>query len=507
MEHLFHRLSRHPSRNGCSDAAWWNVRRDEGALAAPDLEPRGPGGATDRGSGERAATAQGRHIGERLLARIGDPAAWSDVDRCLLVAGICITFTLWYTAAILYAAWRPEFGPYFDPAVLPLVLRVQAVILAAWLAVLVGGLPRRRRGGPAPLLVGVSLTLAACQLAYSAYLYGAHTNPFAGVTIVASFTGALILFPHRPVVATLFLWWVILLATTGAEQAGYLPSAPLYRGSPIENGRLHPSWLLGQGGVTLVMMLFSQAVIYLVIQRWHDRERNLAVTSKQLAQANDVISRYVASQLAEQIRDGNYSALERHERRRLTLFFSDIQDFAATADLVEPEDLSLQLNEYLAEMTGIAERYGATIDKFVGDGILICLGAPAATSDRDQALRAVRMAVDMQRCLATLRQRWLAAGRERPFHVRMGINTGQASVGAFGSPSRLEYTAIGRQVNLAARLQAQCEPDRILLSHSTFTLVSDEIACVPKGEVSVKGFHTPVKVYEVASDLPEADMT
>jgi class 3 adenylate cyclase len=107
------------------------------------------------------------------------------------------------------------------------------------------------------------------------------------------------------------------------------------------------------------------------------------------------------------------------------------------------------------------------------------------------------MSVEMQRRLAQLRLRWLAAGTERPFHARIGINTGQASVGAFGSKSRLEYTAIGRQVNLAARLQTQCEPDRILISHSTFTLVRDEIACTAKGEISVKGIQQPVKVYEI----------
>lgn len=485
---------------------------DRRLLAARDdlLHPEGRRAPREVGlvsqAGTDGATTRGAGFAARLIDRIGDPGIWSDAQRCLLVAGASIAFLVWYSAPEIYAVWHPAAAPYFDPAVLPLVLRVQAGLLIAWLVVLVCGLMLRHRRAPAPVLVGVTIALAMSQLAYAAYISGPQTNPTAGVLAIGVWTGGLILFPRRAVVVTMCLWWLIVFITTGAEQTGFLPSAPLYRDAPIENGRLHPAWLMGHGGATMLLMLFIQVVIYVVINRWHGRETALAVTSRHLAQANEVISRYVASQLAEQIRDGNHRALERHERRRLTLFFSDIQDFAATADLVEPEDLSLQLNEYLGQMTAIAERYGATIDKFVGDAIMIFFGAPEATSDRDQALRAVRMAIDMQHCLLALRERWLAEGEERPFHVRMGINTGQASVGAFGSPSRLEYTAIGRQVNLAARLQAQCEPDRILLSHSTFTLVHGDIACAPRGEVSVKGFHVPVKIYEVvpAESVPAA---
>jgi len=82
--------------------------------------------------------------------------------------------------------------------------------------------------------------------------------------------------------------------------------------------------------------------------------------------------------------------------------------------------------------------------------------------------------------------------------VRIGINTGVASVGTFGAKGRLDYTAIGRQVNLAARLQAVCTPGRILLSHSTWLLVHPSIQCVPHGEIEVKGIHHPVQIYEVA---------
>ena len=87
-----------------------------------------------------------------------------------------------------------------------------------------------------------------------------------------------------------------------------------------------------------------------------------------------------------------------------------------------------------------------------------------------------------------------------PLAIGVGINSGVASVGNFGSKERLDYTAIGRQVNLAARLEANCEPGQVLLSHSTWALIKDEIACVPKGEILVKGIHQPVKVYEVARD-------
>ena len=123
------------------------------------------------------------------------------------------------------------------------------------------------------------------------------------------------------------------------------------------------------------------------------------------------------------------------------------------------------------------------------------------TNDRDHAVRAVQMAVEMQNRMQTLRQKWLRDGFEQPFEIRIGINTGQASIGNFGSKGRMDYTAIGRQVNLAARLQAYCRPGKILISHSTWVLVQEHVSCTPQGEIQVKGFQNPVKVYEVAGLL------
>ena len=218
-----------------------------------------------------------------------------------------------------------------------------------------------------------------------------------------------------------------------------------------------------------------------------------------LKSAHRLISRYVPSQLADRILTGGHVASEKPERRNLTLFFSDVEGFTNASDELDPERLAALLNEYLSEMAVIAERHGATLNQFVGDGIMIFFGAPTATNDQDHALRAVRMSLEMQRRMADLQQAWFKRGFQKPFRIRIGLNTGYASVGDFGSQGRAVYSAIGLQTNLAARIQSQCEPGKILISHSTWALVHEEIPCEDRGEIQIKGIHYPVKVYEVVA--------
>ncbi|MBI4612565.1 MAG: adenylate/guanylate cyclase domain-containing protein [Planctomycetes bacterium] len=239
------------------------------------------------------------------------------------------------------------------------------------------------------------------------------------------------------------------------------------------------------------LLFFSRGALALLRQREY-----------QLAQANELIRRYVPAQLAERILAGDHSTARAHERKKITVVFSDIKDFTKAADELEAEELARILNEYLSEMAAVADRHGATIDKFVGDAILLFFGAPSATDDRDHALRAVEMALSMQARMAELSRKWFEEGIQTPFQVRIGVNTGSATVGSFGSQGRMDYTAIGNQVNLAARLQTSCEPGRILVSHSTWALVKDRFPCTEKGELQVKGIHYPVKVYEVAAGDP-----
>jgi class 3 adenylate cyclase len=216
---------------------------------------------------------------------------------------------------------------------------------------------------------------------------------------------------------------------------------------------------------------------------------------EQLLKANETIGRYVAGQLAREIQEGQHEDMAVPRRRRLTMVFSDIVGFSDTTDELEPEDLSMLLNEYLAEMTMIAEKHGATIDKFVGDAMVCFFGAPTTTSDRDHALQAVRMALEMSERVAELDISWRKLGANRPLRLRIGVNTGIAYVGSFGSEKRMNYTAIGRQVNLTARLEENCEPGNVLISRTTYELVNDVIHCTPRGEIHVKGIHHPVSVY------------
>ena len=442
-----------------------------------------------------------------LRARVGNPLQWNVTDR-VLAASVIITILAAWFMFVEYGELvpNPQTAPYIDRAFLTRTAPFQmALYIGGWVAITLAALLLRRRAPNSQLLVHALCQLFAISFGFAAYFFGSSTSIFTPIIVLVGAVVGYTLFDKFPTTLGVITCQVILIGSTVCEQLGLIRHAPELLEAPFRDGHLASSWLTTIGGVTYVLMLFGLVVLYFIIDQWHDHSAKLAQTSDQLARANELISRYVAAQVAEQIRLGNYDAVDRQHRRRLTLFFSDIKGFTEVADHVEPEELSERLNEYFAAMTGIAERYGGTIDKFMGDAIMIFFGAPVATHDRDHALRAVRMAMEMQGGMIQLRRRWEARGALEPLEIRIGINTGVASVGNFGAPGRMDYTAIGRQVNLAARLQVSCEPSKILLAHSTWSLVRDDIPCVSRGEIQVKGIRDPVKVYEVAAPYPVSD--
>ncbi|MDI1275623.1 adenylate/guanylate cyclase domain-containing protein, partial [Polaromonas sp.] len=196
----------------------------------------------------------------------------------------------------------------------------------------------------------------------------------------------------------------------------------------------------------------------------HANARRLKVLSEQL-------SRYLAPQVYQSLFDGSRQAEIRTQRKKLTVFFSDIKNFTESTAQWQPEEVTLLLNSYFAEMSQIAAEYGATLDKFIGDAIVIFFGDPHTLGVREDAVQCVRMAIAMQKRMEGLRARWREMGIHRNFEIRIGINSGFCDVGNFGSSLRMEYTIIGREVNLAARLEQAAEPGEILISSETHALV------------------------------------
>lgn len=209
------------------------------------------------------------------------------------------------------------------------------------------------------------------------------------------------------------------------------------------------------------------------------------------------LSRYLAPQVYQSLFEGSRQAEIRTQRKKLTVFFSDIKNFTASTATWQPEEVTLLLNSYFSEMSAIAAEYGATLDKFIGDAIVIFFGDPQSLGVREDALQCVRMALAMQKRMEALRLRWRDMGINKTFEIRIGINSGFCDVGNFGSELRMEYTIIGREVNLAARLEQAAEPGEILISSETHALVQGEIGADARDPVMAKGFSEPIPVYAV----------
>lgn len=227
----------------------------------------------------------------------------------------------------------------------------------------------------------------------------------------------------------------------------------------------------------------------------------LTETNNFLAAISMKLAKYLSPQLYKSIFSGERDVAIATERKKLTIFFSDIKDFTATTERLQPEELAALLNEYLTEMSAFALEYGGTIGKFIGDAMLVFFGDPESRGVTEDARACLRMAVAMQHRLARLDIEWRARGVEHPFRVRMGINTGYCNVGNFGSAERMEYTIIGAEANLAARLQAIAEPGGIVMSYETHAHVRDLVQVRALTPIVMKGLSREVAPYAVVGVL------
>ena len=201
------------------------------------------------------------------------------------------------------------------------------------------------------------------------------------------------------------------------------------------------------------------------------------------------LRRYLAPELVDELLAADEDPGAARDRRAITVLFADLRGFTGLVERMEPDALAALLERYFEAVTQVAFAHGGTVDKFIGDAVMVVFGAPRATGEADQARRCVEMAIAIQRRIAAL---------GRGLEVRIGIASGVATVGTFGAAHRADYTAVGAPVNRAARLEPHAPGGGILVDARTRELVGDLVALEPFGELALKGFAAPEPAYRVA---------
>lgn len=258
---------------------------------------------------------------------------------------------------------------------------------------------------------------------------------------------------------------------------------------------------LDLGAVDYITKPISPPVVLARVNTHLERSSN----ARRLQALSEKLGRYLAPQVYKSLFDGSRDAELKTQRKKLTVFFSDIKDFTASTARWQPEDIKFLLNSYFSEMTKIVNDFGGTLDKFIGDAMVVFFGDPETRGVKEDAVQCVKMALAMQRRMAELQILWREMGSDKTFQIRCGINTGYCDVGNFGSDMRMDYTIIGAEVNKAARLEQGADPGGILISKETWALVKEEIVADEREPMVVKGFPEPIAAYAVRGETHNED--
>jgi adenylate cyclase len=185
------------------------------------------------------------------------------------------------------------------------------------------------------------------------------------------------------------------------------------------------------------------------------------------------------------------------QKKELTIMFTDIKSFTTYSSVMSPDQIQNFLAEYFDAMVQIVFKYEGTVDKYIGDGLMVFFGAPEPQPDH--AVRCVKAAIEMQVKCRELKEKWVREGLF-PLKIRVGINTGEVVVGNMGTRKKLAYTVLGSDVNLANRLESNAPVEGIMISKRTYELIKDQIPAEPHEPVLVKGLDTPIEVYTIPVD-------
>jgi class 3 adenylate cyclase len=391
------------------------------------------------------------------------------VTLILLPTGLMYTTSPMFASgsAVGFAVWRVW---------LPCAI-LFAVLSAAGAAIPLGppgGVAHRAQRA---LLVGtIAVALGTNQV--STWVFGTLASPSVGMVVVmVSIYRVFVDYTSGVVVAVLGCAGFVLVGLL--EVHGVLPAEPLTT-HPGAHPAYHHSEVgraMLQGG-TAAMFLCFVAVNYGV---------NQAVKLHAYI-TNAVLRRYLPPELVERASRGEFDVEGPPERLVVTVMFTDLVGFTAMSERLGAEAVGGLLNRYLAGVADLAHAHGATVDKFVGDAVMIVFGAPAPIEPAEQARRAVDLARAVHAFVPTL----------SGLQARTGINTGEVVSGNFGSAARSDYTVVGPAVNVAARLEAQAGPGRVLIGDATARLLHG-IELQDAGQLTLRGVSAPVHAWRLAS--------
>ena len=213
---------------------------------------------------------------------------------------------------------------------------------------------------------------------------------------------------------------------------------------------------------------------------------NLKSMREELEVLSQKLGKYLSPTVYDSIFSGEKDVKIESYRKVLSVCFTDIVGFTSTAESMDHHALTNWLNGYLNEMANITLKHGGTLDKFMGDAVMVFFGDPISSRIEIDALKCIKMAQEM-----------IEKAEELGVKIRVGINTGMCTIGNFGSDDRMDYTIIGREVNLAQRLEVNGKSGRILISESTYEMIRDNVNCTPHEHIEMKGIDREIKTYMV----------
>ena len=276
---------------------------------------------------------------------------------------------------------------------------------------------------------------------------------------------------------------MVALGIAGAFTLGTVLSRPISR--LVDGTRA-----IADGNFAITLHVASRDEIGALTHSFNEMAASLRETDA----IKRAFSRYVAREVVTEILKDPEKIVLTGERREVTVLFCDVRNFTSISERLAPEEVVSLLNAFYTLMIDTTFKHDGTLDKFLGDGVMAVFGAPIFHADH--TLRALRTALAMQAGIRELSARRAAEGKP-PLKIGIGVNAGSAVAGNVGTETRMEYTVIGDNVNLASRLESYAKPGQILITSTTYGIVRYGIEARRLGPMRLRGKEDEVEVYEV----------